>query len=113
MNKILRQSFAAHSWSKREGFIQYLRKRNCFVGLGGQTDANPYWYGTSLIFNQLDMVLSEIVLNKSLKKKRLQEFASECKNDYLSPIVRLLGYNMERFLKKNLDREEKDGKIEG
>lgn len=67
--------------------------------MAGQQRANPYWWGAILDFNQLEKVLKELVENKSIKLERLKEFASYYEENDLSPIVRLTGISINRFVR--------------
>lgn len=99
MNKTLRQAYLANSWSRPEGFLAYLREQKCFSHSNGDTKANPYWYGSILEFNTLDRVVKEALASKSISEKRLAEFAETYAEDYLSPIVRLTGFTLQRMAK--------------
>ena len=101
MNIPLRYAYRANSWSRSEGFIQYLREENCFSHMGGQQKANPYWWGALLDFARLEIVLNQLFANKSIKLARLEEFARDYAQQDLSPIVRLTGFTIERFVKKH------------
>lgn len=91
MNIQLRNSFKFNSWSRLEGFLEYLRAKECFEGIRGQKNASPYWYGTVLCFNQFEKEVHSLLENKSIKPERLKELFLSAKEDSLSPIVRLIG----------------------
>ena len=76
-----------------EVLIEELRAREVFIGLAGQTDASPYWYGTILDYVKLKKVLPLI------KKSRRAEIVETYKENDLSPMVRLLGCELERLWK--------------
>jgi hypothetical protein len=99
MNKTLRQSYKANSWSYSNGFIEYLRAENCFQGISGQPNANPYWYGSTLDFNRIESVIKGLIQSKSIKTSRLKAYAEDYANDYLSPIVKLTGFVLLRLAK--------------
>jgi hypothetical protein len=91
MNKELRNAFKCNSWSKLEGFLEYLRAKECFEGIRGQKNASPYWYGTVLCFNEFENEIRNLIANKSIKPKRLKQLFLSAKEETLSPIVRLVG----------------------
>jgi hypothetical protein len=100
MNKELRRQFKMNSWSRKEGLLQYFRAKGCYIGLGGQTNANPYWYGTILDFNILLTEIKNLIAEKSLSFKKLNYIFLLCEDDDLSPIVRLTGKVGLRWLEK-------------
>lgn len=98
MNKELKESFERNSWSKLEGFLAYLRKKECFEGLGGQKDANPYWYGTILDFNKAEKECRDLLAAQDIGESELKEVLNYAANDLNSPIVRLTGIFLNRVL---------------
>lgn len=100
MNIPLRYAYMANSWSRPQGFLEYLRGLNCFQSGTDEPNANPYWYGTKLDFNRLEAVVRQAVQDKSIKLSRLKKFADRYAKDYLSPIVRLTGFTLQRMVKE-------------
>ena len=70
-------------------------------------DANPYWYGSILEFNTFEAEALSLLRSKSIKVSRMREFAESCKTEDLSPIVRLVGFTLERIIQKYLDESAK------
>ncbi len=98
MNKELKQAFRQNSWSRLEGFLAYLRNKECFEGLGGQKNANPYWYGTILDFNKARDETRAILDAKDIEETDLKEILDMAERDLNSPIVRLVGIFLKRTL---------------
>jgi hypothetical protein len=99
---IKRHSICSASWGgESEIILEELRARGAFErGFGGEesnkTDASPYWYGTILNFKTLDSVMPKI------KKERLERIAESYIDNLNSPIVRLLGFTLQRKAKETL-----------
>lgn len=98
MNKQLKDCFRLHSWSKLEGFLQYLRGKECFEGIGGQKDANPYWYGTVLDFNKAEKECRDLLANQDMSEDELKKILASAEKDLNSPIVTLTGIFLNRVL---------------
>ena len=79
--------------------LDYLREKNCFQSVGGRPNANPYWWGTILDFNETLKQCKDLLASHSIKEKRMQEMLTCCENDLNSPIVRLVGIYLKRELK--------------
>lgn len=98
MNADLRHSYRCHAWSQLEVLLQYLRGKNCFQSVVGEPKANPYWYGTIMDFIKVEAEIKSLLAARSIKTARMKEFAESAKNNDLSPIVRLVGFTIERLL---------------
>lgn len=104
MNTLLRRSFHHNNWSELDGFLAYLRAEKCFSNMARpeDKDANPYWWGSILEFNQFDSIIASLLSSRSLKRARLKRLAKEASEDNLSPIVRLVGLTLLRRLEGGL-----------
>jgi hypothetical protein len=104
MNKDLRHHFRCNQWNSTEFLLSYLRGKNCFQSIAGKPNANPYWYGSILDYNTLEKELTSLIKAKSIKKQRLLDISATLSNDLNSPIVRLTGMTMQRFVLKQYEK---------